>query len=750
MKPISIYFFIISTLLFLTDATAQAPNSWTQKANLGGLTREYAVGFNIGNKGYIGTGLNYFNIAGSDLNDFWQYNITTNVWTQKANFGGGLRERAVGFSIGAKGYIGTGMPGLNGQPGNIDFWEYDTTTNVWTRKADFGGGIRQYAVGFSIGNKGYIGTGAGNYPTYGSFVNDFWEYDPSTDSWTQKSNFGGAPRIWAVGFSIGTKGYIGTGRGLNSNNTDQYYKDFWEYDPSTDTWTQKADFGGTKRTHAVGFGIGNKGYLGTGVDTTSNLKNDFWEYDPLTNTWTVRANFGGTARAIAVGFCIGSKGYIGTGHVWSPNNASTNDFWEYTTTCVVPNTPTNTTPPANQNICSGNSTILSASGTGTLGWYSTATGGTWLGGGSNYTTPILTTNTTYYVQDSTCAASTTRTAITVTVNAPPVPTILGQTSMCINSGYYNYTSQAGMINYVWTVSPGGVINYGSGTNQIQVSWICAGNQTVSVTYANAAGCNALAPAILTVTVNPLPGQAGAITGVSTVCAGDNDVSYSIAPIPNTISYVWVLPLYATISSGAGTNSITVNFDTNSTSGNVSVNGNNLCGNGPVSPDFPVMVNPLPPPPIVTNSGDTLYSNAPNGNQWYYEGILLANDTSMTCVAHYNGYYWDEATVNGCTSDTSNHILILLTGVNSHSTDAIRVYPIPADGMFNISIRTSVKETYSIMVNNILGIKVYEEAKIDINGSLFKSIDLRSLPGGVYTMIFGNSYGQEIRKIIISK
>ena len=31
------------------------------------------------------------------------------------------------------------------------------------------------------------------------------------------------------------------------------------------------------------------------------------------NTWTQKADFGGTARCGAVGFSIGSKGYIGTG-----------------------------------------------------------------------------------------------------------------------------------------------------------------------------------------------------------------------------------------------------------------------------------------------------------------------------------------------------------------------------------------------------------------------------------------------------
>ena len=94
------------------------------------------------------------------------------------------------------------------------------TPNLWTQKANFGGGARFSAVGFSIGNKGYIGTG-NNYPQ------DFWEYDPITNLWTQKANFGGGPRRDAVGFSIGNKGYIGTGQNNNGNSRS----DFWCYTP---------------------------------------------------------------------------------------------------------------------------------------------------------------------------------------------------------------------------------------------------------------------------------------------------------------------------------------------------------------------------------------------------------------------------------------------------------------------------------------------------------------------------------------
>ena len=63
--------------------------------------------------------------------------------------------------------------------------------------------------------------------------------------WNAKANLTGVGRLHAVGFSIGSKGYIGTGLGASSVEL----ADFWEYDPATDSWTQKANFGEIGRAH---------------------------------------------------------------------------------------------------------------------------------------------------------------------------------------------------------------------------------------------------------------------------------------------------------------------------------------------------------------------------------------------------------------------------------------------------------------------------------------------------------------------
>jgi len=399
----SIIVIIASCFIFFNVNMVFAVNAWTQKADFGSTARYLDVGFSIGNKGYIGTGSDDV----ESKKDFWEYDLALNTWTQKADFGGGTTINAVGFSIGNKGYIGSGKA----------FWEYDQTLNTWTRKADFGGSDRGAAVGFSIGSKGYMGTGMDidmHRPPLSSFIyyGDFWEYDPTADTWTQKAAFGGSARCDAVGFSIGSKGCIGTGSNFYLNPTE--LKDFWEYDSALNNWTQKADFGGTARAGAVGFSIGSKGYIGTGSDSFTK---DFWEYDPAANTWTQKADFGGTARTDAVGFSIGNKGYIGTG--WQ-NGSLTKDFWEFDpANGTIDTTPdqftfTDQTGVAMNTVITSNTITVSGINAATL---ISVTGGTYAINGGSFTSAdgIVNNGDTVTVQLTSSGSNSTTTNATLTI-----------------------------------------------------------------------------------------------------------------------------------------------------------------------------------------------------------------------------------------------------------------------------------------------------------------------------------------------
>ena len=278
--------------------------NWIERSVFDGIPRSSTANFVIGNSGYIGTGYD-----GDDyLGDFWEYNFEGNYWVQRATFPGVPRSAASGFSIGDKGYIGIGY---DGDLELLDFWEYDAGSNVWTQKADFGGGVRRSAVAFSGNNVGFIGTGYDG----DNDRKDFWKYVPSTDEWIELVGFGGDKRRDATSFEIGGKIYVGTGI---SNGL--YTDDFWEFDPTTEVWQRKRDLDAEDdynilRSNAVGLSMDGLGYISTG--NTNGVLTSTWEYNPSTDIWTEITGLEGTARQDAVGFSNGSKGFVLMGRTGS-------------------------------------------------------------------------------------------------------------------------------------------------------------------------------------------------------------------------------------------------------------------------------------------------------------------------------------------------------------------------------------------------------------------------------------------------
>jgi N-acetylneuraminic acid mutarotase len=338
------YFFITS--LFLVSIFSIAQGTWTQKTSFGGLARGYIpAGFSIGTKAYVGVGYN----SSTYYNDFWEWDQTTDTWTQKANYTGAGRIGTISFAINGKGYVGTGS--FVSSRYNT-FYEYNPTTNVWTQKANFPGTARCNAIAFSIGNKGYVGAGGNGFTSvqYG----DFFEYNPSNNTWTAKSNFATMAREGAVGFSIGDKGYVGMGWRYSNG----YQQDLWEYDTTSNAWTQKANFPGSARTGCSAFSIGTKAYVGMGYNGSSEQQN-FYEWDQATNTWTVKANFGGGNRAsLQRGLSVGNKGYAGLGY----NGTSYfNDWWEYNPLDALSATVTPVAVSCNGQ-CTGSATAIPTGG----------------------------------------------------------------------------------------------------------------------------------------------------------------------------------------------------------------------------------------------------------------------------------------------------------------------------------------------------------------------------------------------------
>jgi hypothetical protein len=143
----------------------------------------------------------------------------------------------------------------------------------------------------------------------------------------------------------------------------------------------------------------------------------------------------------------------------------------------------------------------------------------------------------------------------VTVNPIPTPTITGLTSVCVGTTGVTYTTEAGMVGYNWTISGGGAITAGNGTNAVTVNWNASGAQFLTVTYTNGFGCSPLAPTITGITVNPLPTPT--ITGPTPVCEASTGNLYTTEGGMN--GYIWNVT-GGVITAGAGTNQIAVTWN----------------------------------------------------------------------------------------------------------------------------------------------------------------------------------------------
>lgn len=121
--------------------------------------------------------------------------------------------------------------------------------------------------------------------------------------------------------------------------------------------------------------------------------------------------------------------------------------------CYAPLAPQNTTPALNLRICGGLRTTLKARGEGIIKWFDQPEGGRLLGEGDSLRTVPLFATTTFYVQDSVCGRSRTRTAVTVQVD--PRPDVNPGSPQTVCAGERVVVSGRGAIFYLWD---GGAVN----------------------------------------------------------------------------------------------------------------------------------------------------------------------------------------------------------------------------------------------------------------------------------------------------
>ncbi|MES2627950.1 MAG: ice-binding family protein, partial [Bacteroidota bacterium] len=262
------------------------------------------------------------------------------------------------------------------------------------------------------------------------------------------------------------------------------------------------------------------------------------------------------------------------------------------------------------------------------------------------------------------------------IGVTPVPAnagaISGPLSACRNQGglVYSVPPVANATSYNWMVPAGATITSGALTNTITVSFSAvASSGSITVQGINSCGSGLISGTFTVIVTSTAAGNAGSISGDPLVCQGQTGVMYSVAAISDAVTYNWLLPAGASITSGVNTNTITVAFDNSAQSGNITVQGSNGCGTGLISGNFAVTVNSIPQAAASANSpvciGDTLRLGAatvsgaaydwtgPNAYTSTDQNPIIANATTTM-----SGSYSLTVTSNGCVSVPSTVSLVV--------------------------------------------------------------------------------------------
>lgn len=123
----------------------------------------------------------------------------------------------------------------------------------------------------------------------------------------------------------------------------------------------------------------------------------------------------------------------------------------------------------------------------------------------------------------------------------------------------------------------------------------------------------------------------------------------------------------------------------------------------------------------------LKSSSTSGNQWLFDGSVLAEATNQSLEPDHNGTYGLIVTVDGCSSDAATVVVGLVTGVHDERSE-ISCYPNPATTTLNVQLSNS-STNIEIVVVDLVG----REVQSVHTSQPIVELDVRNLSKGLYLL-----------------
>jgi endonuclease I len=363
--------------------------------------------------------------------------------------------------------------------------------------------------------------------------------------------------------------------------------------------------------------------------------------------------------------------------------------------------------------------------------------------GSSVTISNLVAGQTYYVSvfEYNCSAGS-ETYLTpavtsgqITSDTLPVDagTISGPVLVCQGQNSVTYTVPAieYATSYIWTLPEGATGT--SLTNSISVSFgASAVSGDITVKGDNSSGKGSASTLAVVVNATPESPVAGLVTQPGCLLATGSVV------LNNLPAGTW------TINPGAISGSAESTTITGLTTNTYYYTLTNVSG-CTSAPSVAVVIDAqptTPPTPAITLTGNILHSDAASGNQWYSKNGLIDNATARDFTVTADDDYYVIVTLNGCSSEPSETINVVYTGLEPGNTLAtLRVFPNPVTNDFMMELKGNTQTTrYSIM--NSVGSVILE-------GNFVEStrVNTSGFGPGMYIVRIENGKAAEYKKIV---
>ena len=417
-------------------------------------------------------------------------------------------------------------------------------------------------------------------------------------------------------------------------------------------------------------------------------------------------------------------------------------------------------------VCTGGTTQLMASASGGTSPYTYTWTSNPAGFSSALANPVAspTVNTRYICTVHDNASHIAKDSVMVTIStAPAAPgAIAGNTTPCSgNTESYSIAPVTGATSYTWTVPSGATILSGQTSSAINVQWGTTSGD-ITVTAVNTCGNSPLSQ--LAVTVTPQPNTPGPISGPTTLCTGTPAV-FSVPEVVGQV-YTWTVPPDATITSGQGTDSISVLWGMNA--GFVSVTAqtgacismaNSLGVNTEVVPTAAQAING--PDTVCQGTDGHVFSIPPIANASTYTltlpvgaTIMAGQGTSAITVD------FGASAVSGAVTAAGNNlcgtgpasskdvIVQVCAGTDEQNFRArVRIYPNPVHGLLNFAI-DELKGALQAVISDVDGRTLWHRTFDPLPNGSIRQIDVSRLTKGIYLLKLQGESGVFIGKFSV--